>query len=429
MIGLSGLITPSLDAMVHVAQELKREGFDTPLLIGGATTSKKHTAVRIAPEYPHSTVHVVDASKAVNVVSQLIRPDARREFEERNRQEQQAARDAFAARDRADLLAFDEASRRRLAIDWTHAELPQPEFTGVRVLSDFPLEELVPYIDWSPLFHVWELRGVYPRILDHPRHGKAARELYDDARRLLDRVVADGLLRASAVYGFFPANADGEDITIYDDEERASERTRFYTLRQQVAKRAGKPQLALSDFVAPRASGARDYLGAFAVTTGEGIDDTLREFERDDDDYNAIMLKALADRLAEAFAEALHQRVRREWGYGRDEGLTSADLIKERYRGIRPAPGYPACPDHCEKRTLFDLLEVESQTPIRLTESCAMLPAASVSGLYFSHPQAHYFTVGKLGRDQLEHYARRKGVSVEEAERWLAPNLDYVQSR
>jgi 5-methyltetrahydrofolate--homocysteine methyltransferase len=426
LIGLSGLITPSLEEMVHVAGEMKREGFTLPLLIGGATTSKAHTAVKIAPAYPHAVVHVLDASRAVGVVGQLKNPADREKFAEANRREQEKLREhhrAEAAERR--ILGLEEARRRRTPLDWSSYRPPRPSFLDARVFDPWPLDELVPFIDWSPFFHTWELKGTYPRIFENPTWGAKARELFDDARRLLDRIVAGRLLTAQAVMAFFPANAEGDDIVVYTDEARRGVRATLRTLRQQTDKPASQPEQALADFIAPRETGLADYVGAFAVTTGVGLDRIVAEFERDHDDYNAIMAKALADRLAEALAEALHQRAREEWGYGRGESLTPEELIRERYRGIRPAPGYPACPDHTEKRTLFDLLQVEARTALRLTETFAMSPAAAVSGLYFSHPEARYFQVGRIGRDQVLDYARRKGMALREAERWLAPNLGY----
>jgi len=425
VIGLSGLITPSLDEMVHAATVLQREGFVTPLLIGGATTSRKHTAVKIAPTYEPPTLHVQDASRAVEVVRKLLNPELRTELERRNRTEQQAAREAFAARaQRDELLPYDRAQAARPAFDAQASKIRQPAFLGPRVLDDYPLEDLVEYIDWSPLFHVWELRGVFPRILDDPRRGEAARELYENAQQLLQRIVAEKWLRAKAVYGFFPANAVGDDIAVYTDESRNHEAARLHTLRQQTTKQ-GKPTLALADFIAPVGSGQSDYIGAFAVTTGLGIEQVVERLQRDHDDYNVIMVKALADRLAEALAEKLHEQARHDWGYGRDESLSKQDLIRERYRGIRPAPGYPACPDHSEKRTLFDLLGTEAATGIRLTENYAMHPASAVCGLYLAHPEARYFAVGRIGRDQVADYARRKGLPVAEIERVIRPNLNY----
>ncbi len=426
MIGLSGLITPSLDEMVHVAREMTREGWSVPLLIGGATTSKAHTAVKIAPAYAQPVVHVLDASRAVGVVGQLINPSQRDSFAQKIRREQDDIRQAHDTRQaRTPLLTLAQARARRAAIDWNAGEIPKPAFTGVRAFDAFPLDRLVPFIDWSPFFHTWELRGHYPQILDDPRVGEKAAELFRDAQKLLQEIVAGKLLTAKGVYGFFPANSTGDDIEIYADESRTRVLATVHMLRQQSEKPAGQPNQALSDFIAPKASGIGDYLGGFAVTTGIGIEALCAGFEKDHDDYNSIMSKALADRLAEAFAECLHKQVRDEWGYGKEERLSTEDLIREKYRGIRPAAGYPACPDHTEKRILFDLLQAEQQTGIRLTESYAMYPASSVSGLYFAHPQARYFAVGRIGRDQVEDYARRKGVEVTEVEKWLGPNLGY----
>jgi 5-methyltetrahydrofolate--homocysteine methyltransferase len=424
-IGLSGLITPSLDEMVHVATEMQREGFAVPLLIGGATTSRKHTAVKIAPKYSSATIHVADASRAADVLGRLTKSETRRILERDLRIEQQSAREAFAVATETALVPYAEAQQNGLRTDWDRIEIPRPDFTGRRRLSDFDLGQLVPYIDWTPFFHVWELRGVYPRILDDARYGDQARELLRSAESMLSELIDSRALRAAAVYGFFPANRRGDDIIVWADERRVEERLRLHGLRQQTRKPAGRPQLCLADFVAPAEAGAADHIGAFAVTSGIGIEALVEVFEAEHDDYRSIMVKALADRLAEAFAELLHERVRREWGYGIDEHLGPEDLIKERYRGIRPAPGYPACPDHTEKLSLWKLLDVSNATGIRLTESFAMLPAASISGLYFAHPESSYFSVGKLGRDQIRAYAERKGISVTEVERWLAPNLGY----
>jgi 5-methyltetrahydrofolate--homocysteine methyltransferase len=425
LIGLSGLITPSLNEMVHVADALSRDGQDVPLLIGGATTSARHTAIKIAPAYTGLSVHVLDASRAAEVVGRLTTDHARPALEARVLAEQQAHREAYSGRAGADLLTYPAAVERRLRLPWDEAELESPEFTGSLVVRDQALAELVDYIDWTPFFHVWELRGSYPRILDHAQYGQTARELFDQARRMLDRLCDEGSLQASAVYGFYPANSEGDDIVLFTDGERRGELARFHTLRQQRTQREERPSLALADFIAPRAGGRIDHIGAFAVTAGLGIDPIVERYERDHDDFGAIMVKALADRLAEAFAERLHERARRDWGYGRDERLTKQELIAERYRGIRPAAGYPACPDHSEKRTLWKLLDVEQSTGISLTESCAMQPGASVSGLYFAHPDSRYFAVGKIGRDQIEDYARRKGAPLREVESWLAANLAY----
>ncbi|HEY7167900.1 MAG TPA: methionine synthase [Candidatus Binatia bacterium] len=429
IIGLSGLITPSLDEMVHVAAEMDRRKLRIPLLIGGATTSKRHTAVKIAPAYEHETVHVIDASRAVPVVGALSRPDMRRALNEQNRKDQEEIRQQFANRMAAELLTYEEAARRKLHTVWDAGQIPVPEFTGKRILRDFPLQELVRFIDWSPFFHTWEMRGRYPTLLDDPVRGPAARELFDNARELLDKIVRKKKFRAHAVYGFYPAASEGDDIILYADETRTRELTRFHSLRQQKENQSTKPQLSLADFVAPRSTGVLDYLGAFAVTAGHGAQELAEKFERESDQYNSIMAKALADRLAEAFAEYLHQRVRAEWGYGRDERLTPEDLVAEKYRGIRPAPGYPACPDHTEKATLFELLGVTEATGMTLTESFAMMPAASVCGLYFAHKESHYFAVSAIGKDQVESYAQRKGMTVAQVERWLAPVLGYDPGR
>jgi 5-methyltetrahydrofolate--homocysteine methyltransferase len=425
-VGLSGLITPSLDEMVHTAGVLQREGFEVPLLIGGATTSPKHTAVKIAPSYGPPTVHVLDASRAAEVVRGLMNPELRGKLDERNRAAQRAAREAFAGRTaQIELLTYEEAVASKPAIDWNGSEISRPKFLGPRAVGDCPLAEIVPYIDWSPFFHVWELRGVWPRILDDPRHGEAARELHDNGQRLLELIAGEGWLRARAAYGFFAANSEGDDIVLFTDDARRNELGRLHTLRQQQAKREGQPLLALADFVAPLGSGRGDYIGAFAVTAGLDIEEVISRLESDHDDYNVIMVKALADRLAEALAEKLHEQARRDWGYGLEEQLRPEDLIRERYRGIRPAPGYPACPDHSEKQTLFELLGAQKATGIRLTENYAMHPAASVCGLYLAHPEARYFAVGRVGRDQVADYARRKGLAVAEVERLIGPNLAY----
>ena len=427
IIGLSGLITPSLEEMSFVASEMQREGFTIPLLIGGATTSRVHTAVKIEPNYQGPTVHVIDASRAVGVAGNLRSDTQRTDYAASVRSEYQdlrAQRGNRKAEERHQSIA--DARKNRLPVDWRAAVPPKPCFSGVRVLEDFPLEELVPLIDWTPFFQTWELSGHYPAILHDPVRGPAATSLFRDARVLLDRIVRERLLRARGAFGFFPANSVGDDIEIYTDESRTQRRAVVHSLRQQMIKPPGRPNLALADFVAPRQSGVADYMGAFAVTAGVGIETLVSSFEAAHDDYNAILTKALADRLAEAFAEMLHQRVRREfWGYAPNEALDNESLIKERYQGIRPAPGYPACPDHTEKRTLFDLLGAEEGAGMTLTESFAMLPAASVSGYYFSHPQSQYFGIGKIERDQVQDYAARKGLEVPVVERWLSPNLNY----
>jgi 5-methyltetrahydrofolate--homocysteine methyltransferase len=421
MIGLSGLITPSLDEMVHVAREMKREGLDLPLLIGGATTSKAHTSVKIAPNYSEAVVHVLDASRAVGVVGSLINPQLKPGFVQGIRTEYEKLRAQHAGQQAKPLLTIGEARKRRTAIDWKSSDIPEPEFTGIRVIKDLPLAELVPVIDWSPFFHTWELRGRYPALLENPE----AKRLFEDAQELLHEIVDKKLLTARAVYGFFPANSVGDDVELYTDASRQRVLTTFHFLRQQMEKPGNQFNHSLSDFIAPKDSGRADYLGAFAVTTGHGVPELCARFEKDHDDYNSIMTKALADRLAEAFAEYLHKQARRDWGYGRTENLTNEDLIREAYRGIRPAAGYPACPDHTEKQLLWKLLEVEKSTGIQLTESCAMWPASSVSGLYFAHAESKYFGVGKIGRDQVLEYQERKGMDLRAVERWLSPNLNY----
>jgi 5-methyltetrahydrofolate--homocysteine methyltransferase len=416
IIGLSGLITPSLDEMVHVAGEMERRKFQKPLLIGGATTSKLHTAIKVAPRYSKATVHVLDASRCVGVVTSLL-THKRDDFERGVRAEYQRLREEHASRqsDRT-LLSIEEARRRKLRLDFTLTA--RPTFVGVRTYEDFPLERIEPYIDWTPFFHAWELRGRYPQILEEPR----ARELYDDARKLLAEIIGKRLLTARAVYGFWPANSVVDDIEVYADDARRRAIATVHTLRQQQETTTGQ-NLALADFVAPKESETPDFVGAFAVTTGIGVDELAARFEKDHDDYNSIMTKALADRLAEALAELLHREARLAW-YAPAENLTTEQLIAEKYRGIRPAPGYPACPDHTEKRTLFELLQAE-RIGMKLTENFAMFPAASVSGFYFAHPQAHYFPVGKIGRDQVVDYSVRKEMTLPIVERWLAPNLAY----
>ncbi len=423
IIGLSGLITPSLDEMIYNAKEMQRQGFTIPLLIGGATTSKAHTAIKIAPHYEHGVLHVLDASRSVGVVSTLLSDEKKTAFAAKNLEEQEELRQQHAGRGAAKkLLSYEEAVSKKFLCDWAAQEIAVPEFTGRRVLEDLSLEELVPFIDWSPFFHTWELRGRYPAIFEDEYVGEEAKKLYDDAQVLLGKIIEEKAFQARGVYGIYPANSVGDDIEVYRDADRSEVLTTFHMLRQQMVKK-GKPNYSLADFVAPRESGRLDYLGGFVVTAGHGADAYAKEFEEAHDDYNGIMAKALADRLAEAFAEYLHKRVREHWGFGQSEALSAEDLIRERYRGIRPAGGYPASPDHTEKITLFDWLEAPQVSGVRLTESCAMHPGASVSGLYFSHPESRYFAVGKVGRDQLESYARRKGRSLEDMEKWLAPNL------
>ena len=431
-IGLSGLITPSLDEMVHVAQEMEREGFRLPLLIGGATTSRAHTAVKIAPHYGASTVHVLDASRAVGVVNSLLKEELKSEFDRKTREDYERLRQEHAAKTkRKKLLSLEDARANRTPIDWSNYVPPKPAFVGVRVRASDP-GNLVEFIDWSPFFHAWELRGRYPAIFDDPKIGQQARELFGDAQELLERIVAKSLLTPRGVHAFWPANSVGDDVEVYADEARLEKIATFYFLRQQMHKPAGQFNHCLADYIGPpsnpqsaiRNPQFTDYLGGFAVSI-HGADELSEEFKRQHDDYSAIMTKALADRLAEAFAEYLHQQTRIAWGFGRDEQLPHADLIREKYRGIRPAAGYPACPDHAEKRTLFDLLDAKKNANIKLTESFAMHPGASVSGLYFSHPEAKYFGVGQIGSDQVLDYASRRGEPVVAVEKRLAPNLDY----
>ena len=432
VIGLSGLITPSLDEMVTVAEEMAGQGFDVPLLIGGATTSVAHTAVRIEPKYPHGVVHVKDASRSVGVLNDLLSEDNREGFLQDTKRRYAQVRESRASRDRAArLLTLQEARARRQTFDWSATVASAPRFTGIRTFKEYPLDDLVERIDWTPFFLTWELRGTYPGILTDPKYGKEATSLLHDAQDMLRRIVDRKLLTASAVIGFYPANSVGDDVEMYADEARDRVLKTFHFLRQQNDKSGLRPNLprenfCLADFVAPREIGVADYLGAFVVTAGIGVEEMVSGLEEAHDDYGAIMVQALADRLAEAFAERMHERVRKEfWGYTPGESLTDQDFIKERYRGIRPAPGYPACPDHTEKAALWELLDAQRQTGVSLTESMAMWPAASVSGFYFAHPAAHYFGVGDLGRDQIEDYARRKAMSLGDVERWLAPNLAY----
>jgi 5-methyltetrahydrofolate--homocysteine methyltransferase len=422
IIGLSGLITPSLDEMVHFAKEMEREGFTIPLLIGGATTSRIHAAVKIAPNYSGPAIHVLDASRSVSVCSTLMNPETRGAYIDNIRQEYDKAREAHLNK-RSDkrFKTIEEARNEKFRID-TAQVAPAPAFLGTKTFTAYPLEELVPYIDWTPFFHTWEMGGSYPRIFSDKKIGDEAKKLFDDAQVLLKRIVDEKLLTANGVIGFWPANAVGDDILL----EVEGKPVTIHTLRQQAEKAAGQPYYALSDFVAPKESGVQDYFGGFAVTTGIGCDELVAEFEASYDDYNSIMAKALADRLAEAFAERMHELVRKEyWGYAKEEQLSADELIKEEYAGIRPAPGYPACPDHTEKETLFAILDAEHQTGLHLTESFAMYPTAAVSGFYFAHPESRYFGLGKITKDQVEEYALRKNMSLEETERWLSPNLAY----
>jgi 5-methyltetrahydrofolate--homocysteine methyltransferase len=427
LIGLSGLITPSLDEMVHVAREMERQGFKLPLLIGGATTSRRHTAIKIAPHYSEPVVHILDASRAVPVTTSLLSDEGKPAFVLQHRAEYEALRKAHAA-PRLQVVSLETARARRTPIEWRADDLSVPAFTGVRVLDKFPLATLRDYIDWSPLFHAWGLKGVYPRIFEHPEQGEQARLLFADANALLDRIIEKNLITARGVYGFYPASAVGDDVELYTDETRGKVLERFHFLRQQSNKEGSEPCRSLSDFIAPKETGLHDHIGGFAVTSGIGLKELCDQFRAENDDYNAIMAEAVADRLAEAFAECLHKRVRDEWGYGLEEGLSNSDLIEEKYRGIRPAAGYPACPDHTEKGPLWRLLDVQTNTGMMITESFAMWPGSSVSGLYFAHPQSRYFSLGKIDRDQVADYHERKGMSVAEVERWLGPNLNYDPS-
>jgi 5-methyltetrahydrofolate--homocysteine methyltransferase len=429
IIGLSGLITPSLDEMAHVAAEMEREGFDIPLLIGGATTSRVHTAVKIHPRYERGqTVYVTDASRAVGVVSNLLSRDAKGGFVDTVRAEYKKVADAHA-RSEADKQRLPLAKARANAhkIDWSSYQPPKPTFLGTRVFDGWDLADLARYIDWTPFFQTWELKGRYPKILEDEAQGPAARQLFEDAQAMLKQIIAEKWFAPKGVIGFWPANAVGDDIRLFADDSRSREIATFFTLRQQLAKRDGRPNVALSDFVAPEGSGRPDYLGGFIVTAGIEEVAIAKRFELGHDDYSSIMVKALADRFAEAFAERLHERVRKEfWGYAADENLAPDELIGEPYRGIRPAPGYPAQPDHTEKATLFRLLDGERNAGVSLTESYAMWPGSSVSGIYLAHPESYYFGVAKVERDQVEDYARRKDMPIAEVERWLGPILNYI---
>jgi 5-methyltetrahydrofolate--homocysteine methyltransferase len=424
LIGLSGLITPSLDEMVHVAREMERQGFKLPLLIGGATTSRAHTAVKIAPHYSEPVVHVLDASRAVPVTTSLLSEDGKAAFVIQHREDYERLRKSHSA-PKQKVVSLETARKRRTPIDWRAEDIPTPSFTGVRVLDNFPLATLRDFIDWSPFFHTWGLKGIYPRIFEHPEYGAQARQIHTEANALLDKIVAEKLITARGVYGFFPANAVGDDVELYTDDTRTRVLKRFHFLRQQANREGAEPCRSLVDFIAPKETGLPDHIGAFAVTSGICLKELCDTFRANNDDYNAIMAEAIADRLAEAFAECLHKRVREEWGYGCKESLSPADLIEEKYRGIRPAAGYPACPDHTEKGPLWQLLDAQKNTGMLITESFAMWPGSSVSGLYFAHPESRYFSLGKIDRDQVADYAQRKGMTVAEVERWLGPNLNY----
>ena len=429
LIGLSGLITPSLDEMAYVAKEMQRRGIKIPLLVGGATTSAKHTSVKIAPQYEEPTVHVLDASRSVGVVEKLLSDEMRDAFIKDNRETQAQLKTSYEKRQQVKLAPYAEAVAKRFRTNWDEVQIDQPSFTGVKVLKDFPLNELVDYIDWTPFFMTWEMKGKYPAIFEDENAGEAAKKLFDEAQELLRDIIDNKRLTANGVYGLWPAASVGDDIVLFTDENRDTELTRFHTLRQQWERRGQSDFRALADYIAPLDSGRQDYLGAFAITTGIGATDLVAEFNAKHDQYNAIMVQALADRLVEAFAEKLHQQVRQDWSYGQAEKFSNEDLVKEHYRGIRPAPGYPSQPDHTEKRILFDLLQAEDNTGITLTESYAMNPAASVSGLYFAHPEARYFAVDRITREQVEDYAQRKGMLIAEVERWLTPNLGYEPAK
>ena len=428
IIGLSGLITPSLDEMIYVAQEMERRKLKIPLLIGGATTSRIHTAVKIDPSYSGAVIHVLDASRSVQVVSSLMTVSRKTDLIQKTKDDYDKVREEYAGKKSAvSYVSLAEAQRNRFQIEWNGTPITKPAFLGGKAFHHYPLDVIRQYIDWRPFFLTWELRGRFPDILTDSKLGEPATALFRDAQELLDRIIQEDLLRANAVVGFFPANSVGDDIEIYEDDQRGRRRGVIHTLRQQTKKQSGQHNLALSDYIAPKESGIKDYLGCFVSTTGLGIEKPIQQFQKAQDDYNAIMMKALADRLAEAFAEHLHERVRKElWGYAKDETLTKEELIRVKYRGIRPAPGYPACPEHSEKKILFKLLDAEEKASVHLTENFAMFPASSVSGFYFAHREARYFAVGKLGQDQVEDYAKRKEMNLKEAEKWLSPYLSYA---
>jgi 5-methyltetrahydrofolate--homocysteine methyltransferase len=425
VIGLSGLITPSLDEMVHVAGEMKREGFKLPLLIGGATTSPVHTAVKISQQYDHPVAYIPDASRAAGVISKLLNPASKAQTAQELLQEHEQRRKAYLERNsERKLLSIQDARKNRTAIDWKNCRIDKPSFLGLQEHT-IEVETLIDYIDWTPFFYTWEMKGRYPKILTDPKLGEEASKLFEDAQSLLRDIVENRRFQPKAVIGFFPANSDGDDILIYTDESRKEVQTTFHTLRQQTAKTDDKPNQALSDFIAPKDSGRADYFGGFALTSGAEVEELAGNFEKQLDDYNAILVKAVGDRLAEALAEYMHKQVRDLWGYGNSENFNLDDLVREKYRGIRPAPGYPAQPDHTEKPILFELLDAEKRVGVKLTESNSMSPASSVAGMYYAHPESRYFAVGKINRDQVEDYAERKKLSVSEVERWLGPILGY----
>ncbi len=429
-IGLSGLITPSLDEMVHVAKEMERQGFKIPLLIGGATTSPAHTAVKISEQYSEPVIHVLDASRVVNVMNGVLNPSEREGYLRSVKEDQIRIREEFYAREsERNLLTLEDAIANKIKIEWDGYIPPKPSFLGTKVINDVTLEKLLPFIDWSPFFLAWELKGRYPQILKDPVVGKEATKLFQDAEVMLQKMLKDDRLTPKGVVGMFPAFTEDECVIVFQDEAKKNSLGTYPMLRQQITRLAGQPNLSLADFIAPKEKGINDYMGFFAVTAGHGVELLAKEYEDQHDDYNSILVKALADRFAEAFAEYMHKWIRDEWGFGKDENLSSDDLIREKYRGIRPAPGYPACPDHTEKKKLWELLDVEKNAGIRLTESCAMWPASSVSGYYFSHPDAKYFAIGKINEDQVIEYAKRKDMPVVEVERWLSPYLNYDPSR
>lgn len=426
IIGLSGLITPSLDEMVHNASEMERQGFNTPLLIGGATTSKAHTAIKIAPNYSGVVSHVQDASLVVNVCNDLLNPDKYEKYADELQKKHEEQRKLHSSKqEKTEYLTIDEARARKFTDDWADTAIDVPDKTGVQVIEDIPVEDIAPYIDWSPFFWVWELKGVYPKIFEHKKWGKQAKSLFSDAEKLLGRIAKEKRFRPRAVLGYWPANSVGDDVEIYADEDRDKVIARLHFLRQQRDRGKNETYFCLADFVAPKESGRKDYIGGFVVTAGEEVEEFAESFKAKHDDYSAIMVQALGDRVAEALAEMMHKKVRESWGYGKDEDLSYEDLIKEKYRGIRPAPGYPACPDHTEKIILWNLLDAEKNIGVRLTETYAIYPPSSVAGLYFAHPESKYFHVGDIGKDQAEDYATRKDMPLSEAEKWLRPNLGY----
>jgi 5-methyltetrahydrofolate--homocysteine methyltransferase len=428
-IGMSGLITPSLDEMIYNATEMERQGFDTPLFIGGATTSKAHTAIKIAPKYNGVVSHVQDASLVVNVCNNLLNPNYSNKYVNEIKVEQEKLRKLHLYKTfQKQFVSIEECRKRGLKTNWEKIQIPRPQFTGIKILENLSMDDIVQYIDWSPFFWVWELKGSYPKILGNKKYGDQAAKLFEEGRELLDEIIKDNRFNPRAVIGFFPANSAEDDIELYSNENRNEIIQTLHFLRQQEYRGEKAQYLCLSDYIAPKDSGVEDYVGAFCVTAGEEVDEFASYFKNKNDDYSAIMVQALGDRTAEALAEMIHKKVRQYWGYGKDEQLSNDELLKEKYIGIRPAPGYPACPDHAEKRTLWKLLDVENNIGVGLTENCAMFPQSSVSGVYFSHKKSKYFNVGKIDLDQVKDYAKRKHISVKEAERWLKPNLGYDPS-